>query len=85
MNIYLSLLRTGVPALVGWLITLAARIGLGLDPSALSGVLVPLVGFAYYAVFRFAEEHVSPKWGWLLGYGRPPEYAGGKAVLPTVR
>ena len=85
MNVYVSLLRTGVPALVGWLITLAARAGLDLDPSALSGVLVPVAAFVYYAVFRLAEEHVSPKWGWLLCYGRPPEYPGGKAALPTVR
>ncbi|GAA2154083.1 hypothetical protein GCM10009760_52620 [Kitasatospora kazusensis] len=83
MNIYLSLLRTGVPALVGWLAALAARYGLDLDPSALSGVLVPLAGFAYYALFRFAEENVSPTFGWLLGYARPPQYPGGKAELPA--
>ncbi len=85
MNIYVSLLRTGVPALVGWLITLAAKYGLDLDPAALSGVLVPVIGFAYYALFRVAEEHVSPKFGWLLGYGRPPQYTGGKAELPATR
>lgn len=85
MNIYLSLLRTGVPALVGWLVTLAAKYGLDLDPAALSGVLVPLIGFAYYALFRVAEEKVSPRFGWLLGYGRPPQYAANKAQLPGVR
>ena len=82
MNVYVSLLRTGVPALVGWLVTLAAGHGLDLDPSALSGVLIPAAGFAYYALFRLAEEHVSPKFGWLLGYARPPQYPGATAPLP---
>ncbi|WP_033819776.1 hypothetical protein [Kitasatospora sp. MBT63] len=82
MNVYVSLLRTGVPALVGWLVTLAAGHGLDLDPSALSGVLIPAVGFVYYALFRLAEEHLSPKFGWLLGYARPPHYPAAKAPLP---
>ncbi|TQF05576.1 hypothetical protein E6W39_29270 [Kitasatospora acidiphila] len=75
MNIYLSLVRTGIPALVGWLVALAAGYGLNLDPAALAGVLAPLAGFAYYGLFRIAEEHLSPRFGWLLGYARPPHYA----------
>ncbi|WP_330306253.1 MULTISPECIES: hypothetical protein [unclassified Streptomyces] len=74
MNLYLSLIRTGIPALVGWLVALAASHGLGLDGEALSGVLTPLAAFCYYAVFRLAEHYVSPKFGWLLGYARPPQY-----------
>ncbi|MFD3456840.1 hypothetical protein ACFWVC_32275 [Streptomyces sp. NPDC058691] len=74
MNLFLSLIRTGVPALVGWLVALAARRGLDLDAEALAGVLSPLAAFCYYAVFRLAEQHVSPKFGWLLGYARPPKY-----------
>ncbi|MEU3559651.1 hypothetical protein [Kitasatospora sp. NPDC006786] len=82
MNLYLSLLRTGVPALVGWLVAAAARYGLDLDATALAGVLVPLVSFIYYAVFRAAEHYLSPRWGWLLGYAKPPAYPAGKAPLP---
>ncbi|MFD7639593.1 hypothetical protein ACFV4P_02975 [Kitasatospora sp. NPDC059795] len=73
MNVYVSLLRIGVPSLVGWLIALAARYGLDLDPAALAGVVAPVASFAYYAVFRFAEHYLSPGWGWLLGYARPPQ------------
>ncbi|MEV7936593.1 hypothetical protein AB0O82_10660 [Kitasatospora sp. NPDC088264] len=85
MNVYVSLLRTGVPALVGWLVALAGRYGLDLDPGAVAGVLAPASGFLYYAIFRFAEEHISPQFGWLLGYARPPQYEAGKAALPGVR
>ncbi|MFJ8430406.1 hypothetical protein ACIQ9P_03780 [Kitasatospora sp. NPDC094019] len=82
MNVYISLLRTGVPALVGLLVATAARYGLDLDPAALAGVLAPVIGFAYYAVFRVAEHVVSPRWGWLLGYAKPPAYPAAKAPLP---
>ncbi|MFE2578851.1 hypothetical protein [Streptomyces sp. NPDC059378] len=74
MNLYVSMIRTGIPALAGWLVTLAASHGLGLDAQALAGVLTPVAAFCYYAVFRLAEQYVSPKWGWLLGYARPPQY-----------
>ncbi|MFJ4412964.1 hypothetical protein [Streptomyces sp. NPDC088925] len=74
MNVFVSLLRTGVPALGGWLVALAARHGLHIDGDAVAGVLTPTAVFLYYTVFRFAEEHVSPRFGWLLGYARPPEY-----------
>ncbi|MGM9465368.1 hypothetical protein [Streptomyces murinus] len=82
MNLYASLLRTGVPAAVGWLVALGLRHGLSLDPSAVAGVLTPIAIFVYYGVSRFAEEHVSPRFGWLLGYARPPKYEDPKRTLP---
>ncbi|MFM9596233.1 hypothetical protein ACKI1J_40720 [Streptomyces scabiei] len=76
---FTSLMRTGVPAVAGWLVAVALRHGLHLDETAVTGVLTPVAIFAYYAVFRFAEEHLSPRFGWLLGYARPP-----KRELPAV-
>ncbi|MFI1100241.1 hypothetical protein [Streptomyces melanogenes] len=74
MNLYASLVRTGVPAAVGWVVAVALRHGLDLDPTAVTGVLAPVASFAYYGLFRLAEEHASPRFGWLLGYARPPKY-----------
>ncbi|MGW3651084.1 hypothetical protein JIX56_19710 [Streptomyces sp. CA-210063] len=74
MNFYTSLLRTGVPAVAGWLVAVALSHGLHLDATAVTGVLTPIATFAYYGVFRFAEEHLSPRFGWLLGYAKPPSY-----------
>ncbi|MFJ4480492.1 hypothetical protein [Streptomyces xanthochromogenes] len=85
MNVYASLLRTGVPAAVGWLIAVALRHGIDLDETAVTGVLTPVATVAYYAVFRFAEEHLSPHFGWLLGYARPPKYEAAPYPLPRVR
>ncbi|MFD9792083.1 hypothetical protein ACFWXK_14155 [Streptomyces sp. NPDC059070] len=74
MNLYVSLVRTGVPAAVGWGVAVALRHGLDLDATAVTGVLTPVASFAYYGLFRLAEEHLSPRFGWLLGYARPPKY-----------
>ncbi|MCX5328115.1 hypothetical protein [Streptomyces sp. NBC_00140] len=82
MNLYASLLRTGVPAVVGWLVAVALRHGLDLDTTAVTGVLTPVAIFAYYGVFRFAEERLSPQFGWLLGYARPPKYESTSLTLP---
>jgi hypothetical protein len=82
MNLYASLLRTGVPAAVGWLVAVAFRHGLDLDAAAVTGVLTPVATFSYYGVFRFAEEHLSPRFGWLLGYARPPRYEKAGLTLP---
>ncbi|TQE30864.1 hypothetical protein Sipo8835_23005 [Streptomyces ipomoeae] len=84
MNLYISLLRQGVPAVVGWLVAVALRHGLDLDAAAVTGVLTPVAGFAYYGVFRLAEQHLSPRFGWLLGFARPPQYPKGKAELPAL-
>ncbi|MFI5800935.1 hypothetical protein [Streptomyces sp. NPDC051677] len=82
MNLYASLLRTGVPAAVGWLVAVAFRHGLDLDATAVTGVLTPVATVSYYGVFRFAEEHLSPRFGWLLGYARPPKYESTVLTLP---
>ncbi|WP_438470910.1 hypothetical protein [Streptomyces asiaticus] len=82
MNLYASLLRTGVPTAVGWLVAVALRHGLDLEATAVTGVLAPVTTFVYYGVFRFAEEHMSPRFGWLLGYARPPKYEPSHVPLP---
>ncbi|MER6206529.1 hypothetical protein [Streptomyces sp. NPDC001642] len=82
MNLYASLLRTGVPAAVGWLVAVALRHGLDLDATAVTGALTPVATFSYYGVFRLAEEHLSPRFGWLLGFARPPKYRTLALTLP---
>lgn len=53
---------------------------MALTAQALSGVLTPIAAFCYYAVFRLAEHYASPRFGWLLGYARPPQYQYGLAA-----
>jgi len=68
-----SLVRTAVPAVVGYLLSLLSGVGIDLDPGALSTVVTGLFVGGYYAVARFLESKV-PALGWLLGYPAAPKY-----------
>lgn len=74
-----SIVRTAVPLLVGFVLTLLLKVGvdLGDDPVAvanLTAFLTVLVSTAYYAVVRYAEVKLGSKWGWLLGLASAPVY-----------
>ena len=69
-----SIIRTTVPQIVGALIIWASRLGVELDSAALTAVVTPFVGAAYYAVVRLLEEYVGPVWGILLGAKGAPAY-----------
>ncbi|WP_406515587.1 hypothetical protein OH809_24985 [Streptomyces sp. NBC_00873] len=73
-NYLLSLVRTLAPILAGWLITQALRLGVHLDGTVLVSLETSAFAGAYYLVFRWAELHLSPRFGWLLGYAQPPQY-----------
>ncbi|MEW1700370.1 hypothetical protein [Streptomyces sp. NPDC091278] len=70
----LSLIRTIAPIVAGWLITQALRLGVEIDPGSVESLVTSAFAAIYYAAFRFAELRLSPKFGWLLGWSRPPEY-----------
>lgn len=69
-----SLWRTLVPYVVGFAGVQLARLGIDLDDASLTAALVGGFGTVYYALFRLAEQHLSPSFGWFLGLGRPPVY-----------
>lgn len=73
-----SLVRTYVPyivtVIVGWLATLGVPLDGELAP-ALTAALFLGAGSIYYLIVRLLETYVSPKFGWLLGLAKTPEYA----------
>jgi hypothetical protein len=78
-----SILRTVVPLLAGWAITVLTGLGLDADSTAVTGGVTAAVAAAYYITFRVTERLVErlrgPAWlgtvaGLLLGYARPPRY-----------
>lgn len=71
-----SYVRTVVPVVVGAVIAFALRHGVDLHGYVVQVTAVVTVG--YYALARLAEQYVSPKFGWLLGYATPPDYSMGK-------
>lgn len=72
-----SLVRTYVPWLasliVGWLVSL----GVPLDPEVptqITALLFLGASAVYYLAVRLLEMYVSPKFGWLLGLAKQPDY-----------
>lgn len=87
---FASVVRTVVPLVVGVVVGQAARIGLDLDPGAVTSVVTVVVGWLYYQSARYLETHVSPRFGkFFLAFGltgKAPVYVKSAAgVPPTVR
>lgn len=84
-TLLLSLWRTFVPYLAGFLIAQAARYGFDLDEASLTPLLTTVAGTLYYAAVRWLEHNRSDRWGWLIGYPKQPVYARGRhrSVEPT--
>lgn len=79
-----SLWRTVVPYIVGFGLVQLARLGVHVDSASAVGALTAAFGSGYYALFRVLEAHVSPRFGWLLGLARPPQYPNTAAYTRTV-
>lgn len=77
-----SLWRTAVPIIVGTVVAWLAHAGLNVDSAAATAWLTAGFSGAYYALFRLLEAHVSPRWGWLLGLARPPQYKPATGPAP---
>ena len=77
-TLLLSLWRTFVPYLVGYIGAQLAEYGLNIDEASLTALLTLMLGTAYYALGRWLEQNHSNAWGWLLGYTKQPEYTRGR-------
>ncbi|WP_281155177.1 hypothetical protein [Streptomyces sp. HYC2] len=89
-----SALRTLVPMLAGWAITVLSGLGLHADSTTVAGGITVAVAACYYLLFRIverlAEKMGGPAWlllmvGLLLGYARPPQYESGDDIEALIR
>lgn len=74
--VWLSIIRTYVPLIVGGVFGFFASQGITVDPEfeeAFTGVLMLVGSGLYYLVARLFETYVSPKLGWLLGSAKSPD------------
>lgn len=74
--VWLSIVRTYVPLIVGGVLGFFASQGVTVDPEfeeAFTGVLMLVGSGLYYLVARLFETYVSPKLGWLLGSAKSPD------------
>lgn len=73
-NVGISVVRTLVPVIAGWVLSLPVSSALGLTSDQVTtGLTMALTG-AYYVAVRLLE-HANPKFGWLLGAPIKPTYA----------
>lgn len=76
MNVVPSVVRTGVPLVVGVGVSFAAAKGIHVSPETEAQVVVLLGAVAaslYHWVVRLLEER-WPRFGWLLGIAHAPDY-----------
>jgi hypothetical protein len=81
-GLFISTMRTAVPLVAGWLLTLAVRAGVDIDSATVTGAVTVAAALAYYLAFRLLEllgeraqgtflQNVA---GLFLGWARPPAY-----------
>ena len=93
MNLFTSIVRTLVPLLAGWVITLLTGLGLTVDSATVAGGITVAVAGAYYVAFRVVERLAARRsmpWlrtaaGLLLGYAKPPRYESTDDVEALIR
>lgn len=72
-----SLVRTFTPIIVGAVLGWFTTTGITLDDQ-FEGAITLLISGAlsgvYYVAARLLEVYASPKFGWLLGLARQPDY-----------
>lgn len=86
-GILVSVVRTVVPLLVGYVVAFFALVGVEVSTAQaeqlIQGVVSLGVATLYYVAARLLERFKSTRWGWLLGVPAAPVYmeatAGGSA------
>lgn len=86
-NLGTSLVRTGTPMLVAWLLALpiapAVLSALGIDTERATTILAPLVGFVLAFAWYWLVRLLEGKWAWfgvLLGKPAKPTYSSGSLL-----
>ncbi|OUD02581.1 hypothetical protein [Streptomyces swartbergensis] len=91
--LFVSFMRTAVPFIAGWLLTLAVRAGVEIDSATVTGFVTVTLGVAYYLAFRLLEwlgersrgTALQTFAGVLLGWARPPSYPKVPVLEPVAR
>ena len=90
-GLFVSAMRTGVPLVAGWLLTLAVRAGVTIDSATVTAAVTVGIALVYYLVFRVLEvlgerlpgtalQNIA---GVFLGWARPPAYPRFEALPPV--
>ena len=91
--LFISVMRTVVPLVAGWFISLAVWAGVEVDSQAVTGAVTLVLAVVYYALFRLLEiagtkargTLLQKLAGFFLGWARPPTYPVEPALPPVTR
>lgn len=70
----ISIVRTVVPIVVGWVLGLPIADWLGITAEQATQAVSAVLAAAWYVLFRLAEVYLTPRLGWFLGVASAPEY-----------
>ena len=76
-NLWIGIARTASPLLAGYIGSLFVMAGLELTPEQQEQVTLlvfAVLSLGYYVLSVLFERYLSPKFGWLLGVAKKPEY-----------
>jgi hypothetical protein len=90
--LFISTMRTVVPLIAGWLLTLLVKTGITLDSSTVTYAVTFAAVIVYYLLFRGLEvigtrlhgTKLQTIAGVLLGWARPPSYPNVDGDLPPL-
>lgn len=90
-GLFISTMRTIVPLVAGWLLTLAVRAGITIDSATVTGAVTVACALVYYLLFRLLEllgeraqgTVLQNLAGLALGWARPPSYPQVEALEPV--
>ncbi|MDX5566904.1 hypothetical protein PYK79_31730 [Streptomyces sp. ID05-04B] len=91
-SLFISVMRTGVPLVAGWLLTLAVKAGVSIDSGSVTYAVTVALVLVYYGAFRLLEllgtrlrgSGLQKFAGFLLGWARPPQYPHADGDLPPL-
>ena len=91
-SLFISFMRTAVPLVAGWLLTLAVKTGVSIDSEAVTYAVTVALVLVYYVAFRLLEligsrlrgSALQKFAGVLLGWARPPQYPKADGDLPPL-
>jgi len=86
VNLLMSIRRTVIPFVMGWLLSLPIGPYIAADAAAVEAGLAVIIGAIYYVVMRVAEENGIPVASFFLAFGRTtaPIYAEDTGTLSEV-
>lgn len=82
-----AFVRTVTPVVVAYFLGFPAVKALGLTEEHVTALVTSVLTVLYWIAVHVFETYVSPKFGWLLGFARRPQYpAAGEIIMePAAR